>query len=316
VSQLILVDGLAGSGKSTAAQHLWLHLARAGRDAEWFHEHEAAHPVFQYGEVEDLLREAPGPFEERVLAGWRSVAEQADGVEVRIIEGAFFQIPVGVMLAMNAPVTRIRAMLRQIDATLGGLDVSLIYLFRPDVRAALERIGDARGAYWLEAMTATLAESPYGQRHRVRNVEGLVTFYERQQAIIDSVLPKLTIPRRAMDVSRGRWDRREGQMAAFVGIGRRPAAPLTTPALLRHVGSYRSATRKSCVISTDAKGLYIQLPATRAQALVRVSAGHFCVESLPIDIRFTYDASGRTRRFTYESRMVNEVLSETSWVRA
>jgi hypothetical protein len=220
------------------------------------------------------------------------------------------------MLALNAPAAQIRALLRRIDATLGGLDVSLIYLFRPDLRAALQRIGDVRGAYWLEAMTATLAESPYGQRHRVRNVGGLVKFYERQQAIIDSVVPKLTIPRRAIDVTAGRMDRYEGQMAAFAGIRRIPAAALSTPALLRHAGSYRSATRKTCVITTDAKGLYIQLPATRALPLVRVAGGHFCVESLPIDIRFTYDASGHTRRFTYESRMVNEALSETSWVRA
>jgi hypothetical protein len=316
VSRLILIDGLAGSGKSTAAQHLWLHLARGGRDAAWFHEHEVAHPVFQYGEVEELLRQAPGPFEERVLAGWQAVAEKADGPEVRIIEGTFLQIPVGVMLAMNAPATRIRAMLRRIDATLRGRDASLIQLVRPDLRAALQQIGDVRGAYWLEAMTGTLAQSPYGQRHRVRNFDGLVAFYERQQAIIDSVWPHLTIRRRAIDVSAGRWQRHEAQMAAFAGIDRSPAPALTTPALLRHVGAYRSVTRKTCVITTDAKGLYIQLPASRALPLVRVAGGRFCVESLPIDIRFTYDVSRRTRRFTYESRMVNEVLSETSWVRA
>ena len=55
VPKLILVDGFAGTGKSTAAQQLWLNLVRGGHDAIWFHEHEAHHPIFEYGEVEELL---------------------------------------------------------------------------------------------------------------------------------------------------------------------------------------------------------------------------------------------------------------------
>ena len=59
----------------------------------------------------------------------------------------------------------------------------------------------------------------------------------------------------------------------------------------------------------------MQLPSTRVQRLVQVKEGHFCLESLPIDVRFTYDRKGQARRFEYESRMINEILSETSWAR-
>src|SRR4051794_36163177 len=83
IPKLILVDGFAGLGKSTAAQHLWLDLVRGGIDAVWFHEHERHHPVFQYGEVEELLQLKPGPFEDAVLAGWKAAATAA-GPQVRI----------------------------------------------------------------------------------------------------------------------------------------------------------------------------------------------------------------------------------------
>ncbi len=312
---LILIDGFAGSGKSTLAQSLWLYLVRGGHDAAWYHEHESPHPIFEYGEVEELLTLAPGPFEERILAGWQAFVNAPHPSNVRIVEGAFLQIPVGVMVSMNASAVRIRALLRRIDATTAGHTASLIHLFRPDVRGALHQIGAIRGARWLEEMTAVVARSAYGQRHRVRTFDGLVKFYERQRAIIDSALPELTVRRVALDTGAGRWDRCEPRAARFVGVRRVTAAAFDTAALLRHVGSYTSASGCPCVITTDNRTLYIQLPDTHALPLVPVTSGHFCPQSLPIDIRFSYDKQGRAKRFNYESRMGNEVLSETSWTR-
>lgn len=315
-AKLILVDGFAGSGKSTAAQQIWLNLLRSGRDAVWFHEHELGHPIFEYGEVEELLQLTPGPFEKRLLAAWERCAA-LEGPAVRIIEGSFFQIPVGVMLAMNVPTARIRALVRRIDAILAGRDASLMYLVQPNAREALGWIGENRGAQWLEAITAALGQSPYGQAHGVRNLNGLIEYYRRQGTLINSVFPRLTIRRLAIDVSRRQWDRYERQMNTFLGIRRTaPREPRLTD-LLQHVGTYRGTkSRKTCVITTDARALYVQLPATSLLPLIHVDAGHFCLQSLPIDMRFTYDTKGRARRFEYESRMVTEVLSDTTWIRA
>ena len=316
-AKLILVDGFAGSGKSTAAQRLWLNLVRGGRDATWVHEHEADHPVFEYGEVEELLQLTERSFEERLLTGWDTTARQVDPPAVRIIEGSFFQIPVGVMLSMNVPAVRIRALLRRIESTISRLDVSLIYLYQPDLRAALLRVGDDRGVQWLEAMTAAVGQSAYGRAHRVRNVSGLIEYYRRQRAVIDSVFPRLTVRRLAIDVSCGRWDRYERQMMRLLGIRQAPPIELRPADLLRNVGSYRGATEgKGCVITTDARALYMHMPSTSVQRLVRVSEGHFCVQSLPIDVRFTYDRKGEVRRFEYASRMANEILGDTTWSRA
>ena len=316
-AKLILVDGFAGSGKSTAAQRLWLNLVRGGRDATWVHEHEANHPVFEYGEVEELLQLTERSFEERLLTGWDTTARQVDPPAVRIIEGAFFQIPVGVMLSMNVPAARIRALLHRIESTISRLDVSLIYLHQPDLRAALLRVGEVRGVQWLEAMTAAVGQSAYGRAHRVRNLNGLIEYYRRQRAVIDSVFPRLTVRRLAIDVSGGRWNRYQRQMTRFLGIRQTPPVELRPADLLRHVGSYRGATEgKGCVITTDAHALYMHMPSTSVQRLVRVSDGHFCVQSLPIDVRFSYDRKRQARRFEYESRMANEILRDTTWSRA
>lgn len=316
---LIAVDGFAGTGKSTVAQALWLHLVRSGREASWLHEHERAHPVFEYGEPEELLGLLPDAFEARLLAGWQAWVGAANGSGPRVIEGSFVQIPVGVMLAMNVSAARIRAVLRRIDAIAARGGAALVYLFRPDLRAALLQVGDERGAQWLESMTAAVAQSRYGRAHRVGSVDGLVGFYQRQRAIVEAVFPTLTVRRLAIEAGTGSaaWGRVERHVAAFLGVRRVPAEPLPPSALLRHAGHYRgAASGRPATITTDGAALYLQLPQTRLLPLVRVGGAHFCPRSLPIDVRFVYDRSRRARSFSYESRMVNEVLTDASWIRA
>lgn len=314
---LILVDGFAGTGKSTTAQRLWLDCVRAGRRARWFHEHERAHPIVQYGEVAELLRQTPARFERGLVDAWQRLAASTTA-EVLILEGAFLQVPVGVMVAMGVPAARIRAVLREIAGILGGVDASLVYLFHPDLRRSLERTGALRGPQWLVEMSAALGASPYGRRHRVHNVRGLATFYERQRAVVESVLPRLALRHLALDASDNRWDRRHRRIAALAGVRASADPVITKAALLDHAGAYRSPSGLPATITTDGLRLYAHLPATRALPLVPVGDvdGHFCAESLPIDFRFTRDARGRARRFTYHSRMANEVLTDTSWVRA
>ena len=220
------------------------------------------------------------------------------------------------MLAMNAPAARIRALVRQVDALLAGANGALVYLHRPDVRRALLGTGDIRGMRWLEEMTGALAQSPYGRARRVRNLNGLIAYYERQRVLIEGMLPRLTTRHMAIDVTRGAWDRHDRAIADFLAVRRAPEPRLTQTALLRHAGTYRGVRgRQPAAITTDGTRLYVQLPATSVLPLVRVAGGHFCAQGLPVDIRFTYGAGGRARGFRYESRMSNEQLTERSWAR-
>lgn len=314
--RLILIDGFAGTGKSTTAQRLWLDLTRRGISATWLHEHETGHPIVQYGDVEDLLLHTPDQFESRMLEGWQRVARSiARAPGAYIVEGAFVQIPVGVMTAMNLPAARIRRLLRRMDAVLAGGGTSLVYLYRRDLQAALRQIGVIRGPQWLEVMTAAVGRSPYGQRHRVRGLNGLAAFYERQRAVVASVLPALTIRHTAIEVPGRRFDRVERRLTSFLGMARAAEPAIPRAVLLRHIGTFTSASGAPAVVTTDGAGLFLAVPATQALPLLRVRDGHFCAKSLPIDIRFTYDRQGRARRFTYRSRMSNEVLTDTSWIR-
>ncbi|MBA3949308.1 MAG: hypothetical protein H0X44_05115 [Acidobacteria bacterium] len=251
-----------------------------------------------------------------MLDGWAAFARRPARGAIRVIEGSFLQLPVGVMLAMNQPAARIRALVRNIDAIVAGADGALVYLHTPDVRKALLGTGDIRGMRWLEEMTGALARSPYGRAHRARGLDALIRFYARQRDLIDALLPRLSTRHAAFDVTRADWDRTDRRVSEFLGIRRSVAPRLTRDELLRHAGTYRGARRRQpAAITTDGVRLYLQLPATSVLPLVRVSDGRFCPMGLPIDIAFTYGRGGRASRFTYASRMAGDVLDERSWVR-
>jgi hypothetical protein len=298
-----------------------LSLARQGRNARWYHEHERDHPVLAYGEVAELLTLRPDPFEQRVAQGWRDIVDGVTSATataqpgVLIIEGAFFQIPVGVMLAMDVPVARIRALLLRIDAMLSEAGASLIHLTRPDLHEGLREIGDVRGRQWLDEMIGVVSQSGYGRRHRVRDVNGLARFYDRQRSIIASVWPRLTVRRTEIAVGGARWTRAHRRMAAFTRIADTAATPLSSRALIAHAGIYRGPRGQRAVVTTDGRDLYLQRPATQAAPLLRVSDDRFSVESLPIDIQFRGDARGRVRAFRCETRLVNEPRATTRWRR-
>jgi hypothetical protein len=222
------------------------------------------------------------------------------------------------MTAMGGAAARLRAVLLEVDGLLAGADASFVHLVHPDLARSLQRTGHIRGAQWLRELIAVVGASPYGQRHGVRNFRGLAGFYARQRAVVASVWPRLATRHLTLDVSRGGWAQRRRRIAAVAGVQSIPEPAPTRRALLDHAGGYRTAGGVPAAITTDGRRLFAQLPATPPLTLLLVGpgGGRFGAVGRPIDVRFSYGADGRARRFTYHSRMSNEVLTDTAWARA
>jgi hypothetical protein len=76
-TNLICVDGLPGSGKSTTAQLLFIHLSRNGYNAEWFYEHQISHPIYKYYDLGKAFGMSPLESKrahERALRNWKRLA--------------------------------------------------------------------------------------------------------------------------------------------------------------------------------------------------------------------------------------------------
>ena len=150
-AKLVLIDGLTGSGKSTTAQRLWLHLTRHGHPARWFYEHDATHAIWPPDEQSGLVAAgdglAPAFLAEALPARWRALAADCAATEtVTILESTLFQSTVGFLLAMEVTERRIAEHVMAVADIVAGLTPVLV-LFRPrDVARALRAACDDRQA--------------------------------------------------------------------------------------------------------------------------------------------------------------------------
>src|SRR5262245_14629822 len=105
---LILIEGIAGAGKSSTTHQLGLHLEKLGYDVEWWFEQDLAHPIFpadqrlQYDrEIEAGIRR---DIRDGVLARWRALAAGLAGTKkIILIERGFLQMVIDHHLLLDLP---------------------------------------------------------------------------------------------------------------------------------------------------------------------------------------------------------------------
>jgi hypothetical protein len=313
------VDGLAGSGKSTTAQRLWIHLTNNGYDAEWFHEHDPSHPIFYFGALDELPRLECERFLEQIVANWEALARDVNTGPIRILEGSLLQLPAGILLSKGVSTREIRAIVLKIAGLLQELYPLAIYLRHPDAEAWFLRNVRNRKRQWIDRMTALLLQTPYGERRTVRDVSVLMEFYHEQQVIVESIFQELQLRKTAVDVDDDNWETSYRKMAAFLKMGRLKPLALTKSQLLAYPGSFRGETmRKECRITAHGSSLYVQVPGSDApiQLLpVRPLVGEFCLRAFPISVHFENDGAGVASGFTCDIRVPDLRLDDEVWSR-
>lgn len=235
--KLWLIEGIPGSGKSTAARKLGQTLhAQAYNEAELHLCDLAWHAVLSRAELDTFI--ARHPDKERAICENSAVCGEQmllayaqlglDGEEFaqrmtgrHIFECAFMQNPVGeLMLFDDLPEEEIRKMQLRLAGCLAGCDVKLGYLRVPSVRATLEsaraeRVDDKGNPVWAEGVSQIIAQSPYGRAHGLSGWEGMVRFYETRQALELRLVRAMPFPTVIADASD--HERAQRELAAFFG---------------------------------------------------------------------------------------------------
>lgn len=298
--RLIFVDGLPGSGKSTTAQRLALHLARLGSPARWYFEHEGDHPIFDDEQVR--LARATGPTEpnrifDRALDHFAVLANrlnQTDPADTVILESTLFQTTVGTQLLMDWPRADIEQHFHRTMELLAPLAPALVYFQPPDSDTALRRTTEKRGAWFPEFVVAHLADTPRGRRTGLADFAGVLAFFREHRVVCDALFAQFPGPKLAVDNSAADWPRHTRAITDFIGLP--PMSDPPRPAdTSDYVGRYRAATTgDEWVIAADARGLYFD-----DAALARLwpdAVGGFVIEGLCVTLAFERDPAGRVYR--------------------
>jgi hypothetical protein len=297
--RLVFIEGLPGSGKSTAAQRLAFEGGRQGWATRWYYEQDAAHPLAGY--FEPRQGGDPLQFMAQARARWHTFASNATA-GTHLVESHLFQGPIGSLLLQAVPPHVISAFVSDLMQAVTPLAPRLIRLVEADASSALGRIIAFR---WdsLEdnPYIRRFDASPYAHAHGLHGFSGYVAFCvacaDLAQALAAAMpWPVLEVPA-ATDVAAQR--QRLATMCDYLGM----SVPLHVDEdLTAFAGEYALPDGRRFTISCDAEGLLVRGHPRLWRAgnrLLQRAPARFLVVSWPFDVVFENDGEHGVAAMTF-----------------
>ncbi len=309
-TRLILFDGIAGSGKTTNSQWLYVTLVKAGIAAQWITESQRDHPIYRREIAQArTTEEAIGI----ALAGWQQfVADGAALASLPIMDGSADN-PISFLLLRDTPPERIALAVTAQAAAMRPLRPVLFQLYQDNVDAAIDTIIRRRGEGWRQHLVAYVASSPFAQNRQLSGIEAVRVYYREHRRIADLAFRDLAIGKTAINTSDGRWADYQATILDVLDI--RVAAGSTPPVNLSAlVGEYDDPERDGTWRITQADGALFLEGDTRLR-LVHVDGGRFFIEGQPIELLFEGPDQGPAARVHYRSKASDGLKGELTWVR-
>jgi len=236
---LVLVDGMPGTGKSTAAQFVCSTLRESGLRCRWHHEERAAHPVQLFYSSE---QHASGvSYAEEAIARWSSYAEElGERDQVDVLDAALLQNHVRSMLLFDCERHSIFDLARRIEERINPVMPVFVYMRPTGISELFERVSEVRGGRLLDRWIESQEQFPYARNSELMGYDGFLSFWREFRTISDQVFENLAIPKLRLDISGSDWNRHYDQVLSFLNV-LVPAGYSVEESLERFAGTYRES---------------------------------------------------------------------------
>lgn len=189
-TNLIIVEGLPGSGKSTTAARIAGVLTKKGRRVLCVDEGAGEHPA-DYADYDfpDFETERV-----KILEKWHSFVKDADKEILYIFNCIFLQNPMcETMMRFGMEEADSANYIAEIAQIIKPMSPVILYLDSLDVRAAIEQVLDERGKEWLDAVTEYHVSQGYGKYNGLSGYEGYLKCLEERRKRELRILRELDI---------------------------------------------------------------------------------------------------------------------------
>ncbi len=216
-TRLILVEGMPGTGKSTASQFIHQQLHSNGHLSRWCHEEAETHPVCLF--YQPQRHHSWSDYIEDVVSRWQSYAyELHEQDQIDVLDVAILQNHVRSMLIFNCDRNAILDLVCRIESLIASLDPVLIYLRPKDIEKNFRDVVEVRGQRMLELWIESHDQYPYTRRRQVGGFPGFIAFWEEFGEISDQVFEDLAITKVRQDISNNDWIERYRELLDFLEL--------------------------------------------------------------------------------------------------
>jgi hypothetical protein len=203
--KLAILEGIMGSGKSTATRNIARRLEESGIAAIGITEGVNPHPI-RFDWDEPWSEMSPADVARSQIAKWHSYVASSRALErISIVDGQLFHGNLTALLLLEADKDTIAAYCRAIVAVIAPLRPLLIYLRQDDVDHAIRMVAAQRGETWVDYQVNWKLQSPYATRCGLAGLDGLIVLYRDYRALTDQLFADLEIPKISIETSRQEW---------------------------------------------------------------------------------------------------------------
>ena len=189
-TNLIIVEGLPGSGKSTTADMIAEVLKEKRKKVccvdEGAHEHPADYADYDFP---DFATER-----EKILRKWQSFVENADKDTIYVFNCIFLQNPMcETMMRFGMPEEASLEYIAEIAKIIRPLNPVIIYIDQPDVKKTVDSVLAERGINWMNAVIDYHTSQGYGKQNSLSGYEGYIQCLEERKKRELRILQALSI---------------------------------------------------------------------------------------------------------------------------
>jgi thymidylate kinase len=296
-TNLIFVEGIPGTGKSSTMHLLGLHLSKLGHDVSWHFEGDPNNPAFDYSQWEsaydqDLSLEEKDRIMHNSLSCWSDlVTPLVNTGKIILLDGHLFQAAVLFQLLLNQSIEKARTYILDVIQITAPLNPLLIYLHRPDVKAGLENTLSVRTNQFADYLIDKFRATPYGKNNKIQHFADVIEVYKIYQNLTNHLFETLEIQKLGIDSSAGEWNKYNHQLTRFLGIDHFEFPGPRENELETFTGQYQATgSLDKLTVKQDRNGLTIS-----NQAILRLIPKNnhtFYTLGTGIELQFKSDKNG------------------------